>query len=164
MPQEPSHTCRDVWFRTTAQIFSSISPAAHEELDMCYSAPLAARCAYTYYGCCEPLHDRIDRLKRVYPNLRKIGVSPWANVEKSAEQIGGDYVLSRKPNPAFVAGTLDEEVIRREITETVKACRKYGCPCDITLKDISTVGYKPQNLIRWAKVASDVLDEYYEKE
>ena len=143
-----------------AQMFSSVSPAAHYEFDVQYSIPLAERCAYTYYGCCEPLSDRIDMIKR-YPNLRKIGVSPWADVEASAEQIGGEYVLSRKPNPAHVANRTDPAQIRAEITETVKACLKYGCPCDITLKDISTVRYRPENLIAWAEAASAVLDEYY---
>ena len=90
-----------------------------------------------------------------------MGVSPWADIEKSAEVIGGDYVYSRKPNPAFVAHNTDPEQIRKEITDTVKACQKYGCPVDFTLKDISTVGYKPQNLMIWAQAVSDVLDEYY---
>ncbi len=152
--------CRDIWFRTMAQMFSSISPAAHDEFDVQYSLPLAARCAHTYYGCCEPLSDRLHIIKQ-YPNLRKIGVSPWADVEASAEQIGGNYVLSRKPNPANVAITTDPEVIRKEITETASLCLKYGCPCDITLKDVSTVSYRPQNLIVWARTASAVLDEFY---
>jgi len=94
-------------------------------------------------------------------NLRKIGVSPWSNVEVCAEHIGGNYVFSRKPNPANVAINTDPDVIRKEIEATVKACQKYGCPCDITLKDISTVSGKPENLIIWAKVASEVLDQYY---
>ncbi len=158
---DPGHYgCRDIWFRTMAQMFSSVSPAAHDEFDVQYSLPLAARCAHTYYGCCEPLSDRINILKQ-YPNLRKIGVSPWADVAASAEQIGGDYVLSRKPNPANVAIRTDPEQVREEITETVELCLKYGCPCDITLKDISTVSYRPQNLIEWSKAASAVLDAYY---
>jgi len=160
---EPDHghyVCRDIWFRTMAQMFSAISPDAHYEFDVQYSIPLAERCAHTYYGCCEPLHDRIDMLKK-YPNLRKIGVSPWADVEMSAEAIGGSYVLSRKPNPANVAHTTDPEVIRKEITETVEMCKKYGCPCDITLKDISTVSYRPENIIVWTKTVSEVLDRYY---
>jgi hypothetical protein len=160
---DPTHyRCKDIWFRTMAQTFSSISPEMHYEFDMQYSIPLAARCAYTYYGCCEPLHDRIEQIKR-YPNLRKVGVSPWADVEASAEALGGDYVLSRKPNPAHVARITDPDQIRAEITETVKACKKYGCPVDFTLKDISTVGYRPENLIVWAQTVSDVLDEYYEE-
>lgn len=107
------------------------------------------------------LYDRIDYLKKAYRNLRKIGVSPWADVAASAEIIGGDYVLSRKPNPAHVADRTDPALIRKEISETVELCLRYGCPCDITLKDISTVGYRPENLILWAETASAVLDEYY---
>ena len=160
---DPAHyTSGDIWFRTMAQMFSSVSPADHDEFDIQYTIPLAKRCAYTYYGCCEPLDDRIDKLKQ-YPNLRKIGVSPWANVARSAEAIEGNYVLSRKPNPANVAIRTDPEVIRKEIGETARLCLRYGCPVDITLKDISTVGYHPENLIVWAKTASEVLDEYYEK-
>ena len=95
------------------------------------------------------------------PNLRKIGCSPWANVESCAEQIRGDFVLSRKPNPAHVAIATDPDVIRKETEETVKACIKYGCPYDITLKDISTVSHRPENLILWAQTVSEVLDAYY---
>ena len=155
---KPGGKC--LWFRTMAQTFSSISPEMHDEFDIQYSLPLAARCAYTYYGCCEPLHDRIDKIKQ-YPNLRKVGVSPWADIEKSAEALGGNYVYSRKPNPAHVARVTDPEQIRKEITDTVKVCQKYGCPVDFTLKDISTVGYRPENLMVWAQTVSDVLDEYY---
>ena len=55
----------------------------------------------------------------------------------------------------------DPDVIRKEIEDTVKVCIKYGCPCDITLKDISTVSGRPENLIVWADTVSSVLDEYY---
>ncbi|MBP5207868.1 MAG: hypothetical protein J6330_05375 [Clostridia bacterium] len=151
------------WYRTMAQMFSTVSPDDLYEYDIKFSIPAAEKCAYTYYGCCEPLHDRIEIIKRI-PNLRKIGCSPWADVERTAEQIKGDFVLSRKPNPAFVSSVADPEQIRKEAEETVKACLKHGCPCDITLKDISTVGDRPENLIVWSQVVSEVLDEYYEKE
>ena len=59
------------------------------------------------------------------------------------------------------ADVTDPEVIRKEIEETVKLCFKYGCPCDIVLKDISNVSHRPENLIVWSQVVSDVLDEYY---
>jgi len=85
-------------------------------------------------------------------------------VQQTAESLGGDYVLSRKPNPANVANVTDPDVIRREITETVEAAQKFGCPFDYSLKDISTVNYRPQNLMVWAEVVSDVLDGYYGRE
>ena len=152
------------WFRTMAQSFGSISPEMHEEFDVAYSKEMSKRFAYTYYGCCEPLDNKIDMLKRNFANLRKIGVSPWANVEVCAEQIGKDFVLSRKPNPANVAVKTDPEVIRKEIEETVKLCFKYGCPCDIVLKDISNVSHRPENLIVWSKTVKEVLDQYYGEE
>jgi hypothetical protein len=163
LPTEPDpghYACKDIWFRTMAQMFNVVSPEVHDEFDIQYSIPLASRCAYTYYGCCEPLHDRIDKLQQ-YPNLRKIGVSPWADLEQSAEIIGGKYVFSRKPNPANVADVTDPDVIRKEITETVKVCQKYGCPAEFVLKDISTVSHRPENLIVWAETVSEVLDRYY---
>ena len=149
------------WCRSMAQTFGVISPAMFEEFEVDYLHSVAERFTYTYYGCCEPLDDKIEVLKKI-SNLRKIGCSPWANVEKCAEQIGGDYVLARKPNPANVAIKTDPEVIRREIEDTVKACIKYGCPYDIVLKDISTVSHRPENLIVWAQTVSDVLDKYYD--
>ena len=148
------------WYRGMAQSFSVVSPEMFEEFEIEHILPLAERFGYTYYGCCEPLDDKIEIIKRI-PNLRKIGCSPWANVERCAEQIGGNFVLSRKPNPAHVAIKTDPEVIRREVEETVKICLKHGCPYDYVLKDISTVSGRPENLIVWAQTVSDVLDEYY---
>ena len=148
------------WYRRMAQSLGVVSPDMFEEFEVNYVYPIAERFSYTYYGCCEPLDDRISILKNI-PNLRKIGCSPWAKVEKCAEQIGGDYVLSRKPNPANVAIKTDPEVIKKEIKETVKVCIKYGCPYDYVLKDISTVSNRPENLIVWAQTVSDVLDQYY---
>ena len=148
------------WYRGMAQSFGVVSPSMFEEFEVSHILPLAERFGYTYYGCCEPLDDKIEKIKRI-PNLRKIGCSPWANVERCAEQIGKDYVLSRKPNPAHVAIETDPEVIRREIEETVQICLKHGCPYDYVLKDISTVSNRPGNLIVWAKTVSDVLDKFY---
>ena len=150
------------WFRASAQALSTVSPAMFDEFEIQYVVPLAERFAYTYYGCCEPLNDRMNVVKKI-KNLRKVGVSPWANVESCAEQIGKDYVLGRKPNPAYVALRTDPEVIRHETEETVKAAIRYGCPTEFVLKDISTISNRPENLIIWANTVSDVLDQYYEE-
>ena len=148
------------WYRTMAQGFSEVSPEMHEEFDINYALPLAKRFAYTYYGCCEPLDRKLDVVFKI-PNLRKVGVTPWAREEVMAERLGGKYVYSRKPNPANVAVKTDPEVIRKETEETVKLCLKYGCPVEFILKDISTVSHRPENLIVWAQTVSEVLDRYY---
>lgn len=150
------------WFRATAQAFSEVAPSMFEEFEIDYIKLMAERFKYTYYGCCEPLDRKFEQVKKI-KNLRKVGVSPWANVEAMAEMIGGDFVYARKPNPAHVAMATDPEVIRRETEETVRACIRHGCPCEFVLKDISGVSHKPENLIIWSETVSAVLDEYYGK-
>jgi len=151
---------KDTWFRAMAQLFSAASPAMLDEFDLAYMKPLMAKCALGYYGCCEPLDKAIPYLKKI-PNLRKIGVSPWANVRSSAEQIGGNYVFARKPNPAAVAIMLNPEVVEKETIETIEACQENKCPYELVLKDISTVGGKPENLINWANTVMATIDRYY---
>ena len=151
---------KDVWFRGTAQLFGSISPEMHEEFDLAYTQPLMEQFGLGYYGCCEPLDHVIFKLMK-FQNLRKVGVPPWANVSRCAEMLGGRYVVARKPNPAFVAGTFNEEAVRNETAETVEACLRYGCAYELVLKDISTVSYRPQNLMQWVRVVNEVLDQYY---
>jgi hypothetical protein len=36
-----------------------------------------------------------------------------------------------------------------------------GCSIEIVMKDISTVGYHPEKLWRWAQIAQDVVNEFY---
>jgi hypothetical protein len=150
----------DWWLRGTAQIFASVSPSMHDEFELQYASKLFEKCGLVYYGCCEPLDNKIHLLKR-HPNMRKIGVSPWANAVRSAEQMGSRYVLSRKPNPANVAVLTNAGVVRAEIEETVKACIDHGTPCEFVLKDISTVSYRPQNLIDWERTVRETLDRFY---
>jgi hypothetical protein len=151
---------KDVWFRGKAQLFATASPAMQDEFDLHYMRGLMDKCGLSYYGCCEPLHKFIPYLRKV-PNMRKIGVTPWADVKVSAEEIGGDYVIARKPNPAMVANHFNAEAVKKEIEETVELCRANNCPYEFVLKDISTVGHKPQNLIDWTNTVMSVLDHYY---
>jgi hypothetical protein len=130
------------------------------EFDLYYMRPLMEKCGLAYYGCCEPLDQFIPYLKKM-PTMRKIGVSPWANVQSSAEQIGGDYVFARKPNPANVSREFNREAVANETVETIEAAMKNKCPYEFVLKDISTVNNKPQNLINWAATVTEIIDRYY---
>jgi hypothetical protein len=151
---------KDIWDWSTAQLFVSASPDMNDEFNLQYLLPFISRCGLVHYGCCEPLNNFIAHLRKV-PNLRKISASPWTRLREQAEQIGGDYVLSRKPNPALVAGKIDAGVIENEIRETIEVCRETGTPFEYILKDISTVNYKVSNLTEWEKLVSGVIDRYY---
>jgi hypothetical protein len=148
---------KDVWTAGMAQIFSSVSPRMHECFELDYVRSWYARFGLVYYGCCEPLEGKIDILRTI-PNLRKLSMSPWVDVEEGAERIGSDYVFSRKPSPAFLATpSMDEDAVRRDLDETRMNCERYGTPLEFILKDISTVCYEPQRLWRWAEIAMEVV-------
>ena len=68
----------DMWGCAQDQIFSQVSPGMHEEFALRYAAPWMRMFGLTYYGCCEPLHRKVDILRKI-PNLRKISMSPWVN-------------------------------------------------------------------------------------
>ncbi|MCX7935466.1 MAG: hypothetical protein N3A66_09440 [Planctomycetota bacterium] len=101
-------------------------------------------------------------MRKRFPNLRKISITPWADPRRAAEQIGRDYVMSAKPNPAFVAmPTFDPEPVRQEIARYCEAARAHGTTLELVLKDISTIANQPQNLTQWAATVQSVLDQYY---
>jgi len=154
-PKKPR--ARDLWTFGMAQIFASVSPAMHKEFDLDYAVRWYERFGLVYYGCCEPLHTKLGIVKKI-PNLRKISMSPWVDMEKGAEQIGRDFVFSRKPSPALLAAsTWAPDVVEQDLRDVVERCARHGCPLEIILKDISTVRYQPQRLWEWEKIARRVV-------
>ena len=67
-----------------------------------YEIEVMERCGVNYYGCCEPLHNKMGILAKV-PRLRKISISPWCDVPKAAANAHQPYVFSHKPSPAMLA-------------------------------------------------------------
>ena len=152
----------DAWGRCAAQIFGSVSPAMHDEFDLAYNQKVFGDCGLLYYGCCEPLDAKIDILRKRFGNLRKISITPWADPERAARNIGKDYVLAAKPNPAFVSSpTFNPAPVEAEMTRYLEACRRYGTTCEFVLKDISTIANNPRNLSQWAQTVERVVDRYY---
>jgi hypothetical protein len=148
---------KDLWSCGMAQIFSTVSPAMHQEFELDYAARWYSRFGLVYYGCCEPLDGKIDIIRGI-PHVRKISMSPWVNQEKGAEKIGPDFVFSRKPSPAFLAtDAWDPGAVEKDLRETLACCQRHGCPLEFILKDISTVRYEPQRLWEWADIAMRVV-------
>lgn len=153
-------TRKNIWGRGMAQIFGSVSAAMHEEFDIAYMVDTIGTCGLAYYGCCEPLHNKVDIVAKI-PNLRKIGCTPWADVDVEAEAVGKRFVLSVKTNPAAVAvPRLELDVLRKEIRRILDACHRNGCSCDITLKDISTCRNRPENLVDWERTVMEMILNY----
>jgi hypothetical protein len=147
-----------MWGCSNAQIFSDVSPEMHWEFAIKHDLRWLKRWGLTYYGCCEPLDKKMYLLRRI-PNLRKISVSPWNNLDRIVKEIGGDYVLSRKPSPAiFAEDTWNPTKAKADLAEVIEKT-KGKCHVEFIMKDISTVRYRPQLLWEWAEIAMEVCEK-----
>ncbi|MCL4416500.1 MAG: hypothetical protein M1475_05820 [Actinobacteria bacterium] len=151
----------DLWSSATAQIFGGVSPKMHKEFALEYEKKWLSQFGLSYYGCCEPLHNKIEVFEEI-PNLRKISMSPWANIDEAAEKMRGKYVMSLKPSSSILAfETWEPELVKKELEKKLKAAK--GCSVEIVLKDISTVKHQPWRLWEWAKIAKEVIKKIYKE-
>jgi hypothetical protein len=146
----------DCWSFGMAQMFSTVSPAMHEEFEIDLVRPLYERFGLIYYGCCEPLHDRIHIVRKI-KNVRKISISPWANNTIAAEQIGHDYVFSSKINPAYIATGFDRESIEAQVKDVLAATERTGTPVELILKDVSTVENDIRRIDQWNNLVMAII-------
>ena len=154
-PFEPGHVRpNNMWGCSNAQAFSEVSPEMHWEFAIAHDMRWLERWGLVYYGCCEPLDNKLDILRRI-PNLRKISVSPWCKAERVIEGIGSDYVISHKPSPAILAeSSWDPGQARKNIRDFLDKAQGR-CHIELIMKDISTVRYDPKRLWSWAAIAME---------
>jgi hypothetical protein len=144
-----------MWGHATAQIFGSVSPQMHWDFALKHEMRWLERWRLTYYGCCEPLDVKMGILREI-PNLRKISVSHWVNSERAVEEIGTDYVVSRKPTPAWLAeDSWRPEAARADLVQFLEMAK--DCHVEVIMKDVSTVRYEPKRLWEWERIAMEVV-------
>ncbi|MDO9465307.1 MAG: hypothetical protein Q7J67_08430 [bacterium] len=149
----------NLWGFMAAQEFTAVSPAMHNEFMLQYQLPILKRFGLVAYGCCEDLTHKINMLRQI-PNLRRIAISPFANVAKCAEQIGQDYVLSYRPSPTDMVGYgFNPDRIRSILKKDLEACK--DCHVDITLKDIETVEGDQNRVREWMKITREVIAKVF---
>jgi len=157
-PVKPS----ELWGYMASQEFTAVGPEAFKEFMFDYQKPILERYGLAAYGCCEDLTHDIPVLKTL-KNLRRVSVSPYADVRKCAEQIGGDYIISWRPNPSSaVSYGLDENFVRENLRETFDIFDANGCKFDITLKDVETVGGDETRIIRWTSIVDEEIKRHYD--
>lgn len=153
-PAKPSN----MWGCSNAQIFSEVSPEMQWEFAVKHDLRWLEKWGLTYYGCCEPLDGKMDILRKI-PNLRKISMSPWINIDNAVKQVGNDYVFSYKPSPALLAETKwDPKKVRCDLKDILEKTK--DCYVEVILKDISTVRYEPQRLWEFAEIITKLAVEY----
>ena len=146
---------KDIWGYVEAQGLPSLSPAMFEEFILPHAKRILELFGLGYYGCCEPLHDKVRLLKQI-ANLRKISISPWADAGKAADESGDDCILCVKPNPEILLGeSFDLGRCRKTLASLLGATR--GRTCEIVLKDIMTVHRQPWRLTQWTEMVMALI-------
>ncbi len=158
---DPEHVrAGDLWGSAAAQIFSGVSPRMHWEFAMQYEVRWLSRFGLNYYGCCDALHRKMGILEKI-PNLRKISMSRWVDIDEAVANLGDRYVFSYKPNPAvFAEETWHLDQARDELEMVLTKAKAHGCVVEVIMKDISTLCYQPYRLWEWAAMADEVTRRY----
>ena len=145
---------KNAWAFGLAQLFTSVSPDITQEFEVDYMKRVFSHFGAIYYGCCDRLDDRLDRIAQL-PNVRKISCSPWSIRENFAANLPKDrYVMSNKPTPALLSyDWFDEQEIRADLRRTIEAAKAHDVNLEFILKDISTLRHKPERLWRWSQIA-----------
>jgi len=148
---------KDLWGFAESQETVGVSPEMFGEFILPYQLPLLARFGLNCYGCCEPLHARWDYVRTV-PRLRRVSVSPWCDQRIMAEKMGRNYIFSRKPNPAMICVSFNEETVRADIRNTLQIAG--SCPLEIIMKDTHTVQNDPTRITRWVQIALEEVHRF----
>ena len=145
----------DMWGFAESQETVGISASMFEEFIFPCQLTLLERFGLNCYGCCEPLDSRWHVVKK-FPRLRRVSMSPWANVEVMAERLGNRYIFSWKPHPGVLAAdTFDEEFVRQTLRQGLNVLKKNDCRVEIIMKDCHTIRHDPQRVTRWVQIAKE---------
>jgi len=143
-----------------AQIFSEVSPAMHDEFALQHEARYYRRFKRVHYGCCEPLHHKVEICARRLPNMYQISMSPWVDFAVGARNVGRRFIFGWRPNPAFLAmERWDPDLVRRDLADKLAIAREHGCTVAIYMKDISTVRHEPRRLTEWDRIARECVSQ-----
>jgi len=153
---ERIRTC-DMWASAEAQEMAEVSPEMHEEFVLQYERRLLEPFGLNGYGCCEDLTRKLDYVFKI-PNIRRISISPFADVDKCAEKLQNKYIFSWKPHPSHLVGEFDAEMIREYIKHTLDVSK--DCIIEMVLKDTHTCENRPERFTMWTKIARELAEAY----
>lgn len=151
----------DTWGAAEAQEFSSVSPQMHEEFILQYEREVLELFGLNGYGCCDDLSQKLDGVLKI-KNLRRVAVCPWADIAKFVPVLGDKYIMTWKPQPAFLAfDKMDTEGIKKELNEGIK--KANGGRLELVLRDTHTVKNEPQRFNEWIKIAREAIENNWEE-
>jgi hypothetical protein len=142
----------DMWASAESQEMAQVSPRMHAEFCLTYEKPLLAPFGLNGYGCCEDLTRKLDDVLAI-PNIRRVSISPFADVDACAERLQDECIFSWKPHPAHLVGAFQPERIRRYIRHALEAAG--GCVLEMILKDTHTCDNRPERFDQWTRIARE---------
>jgi hypothetical protein len=147
---------KQIWGWAESQESTMLSPLMFKEFILPYLAKLSERFGLIYYGCCEPVHDRLDLIMEAIPNLRSVSVSGWADFQKIGDMLGRNYVYSRKPTPAFLSGRNPQwESVESDMKKTRAATK--NCNVEILFRDLYTIDADHLRLRKWVEMTRSIF-------
>jgi len=146
----------DLWASAEAQELALVGPEMHEEFVLAYERRLLAHFGLNGYGCCEDLSRKLDYVFAI-PNIRRISISPFADVEVCAAKMKNRAIFSWKPHPSHLVGAFNTGLIRDYIARTLDVCAAHGCVLELVLKDTHTCDKKPERFTEWTRIARDLI-------
>jgi len=152
---DPDHVrpC-DMWASAESQEMAQVGPKQHAEFVLQYEKRLLEPFGLGGYGCCDDLTLKLEDVFTI-PNIRRISISPFADVDRCGPKLRGDYVFSWKPHPAHLVGQFNEEMIRSYIRHTLEMAQRHGCVLEMILKDTHTCEHHPERFDRWTQIARE---------
>ena len=151
----------DMSVNGAAQIFAEVSPAMHREFALEHEAQFLIRFGRVHYGCCEPLHAKVDICAECLPNLYGITMSPWVDFQEAVNNVRDRFIFLWKPTPSFFAhNKWNPELVRNDIREKLMMAADRGCFVQILLADVSTVRDEPWRLTEWERIAEEEAERF----
>ena len=140
---------QDLWIWMESQETTMISPRMFANFFLPYMADVARLFGRVYYGCCEPVHDRWERITAAIPNIGAASISPWCDMHSMGQKLSGQIVFSRKPKPWLISGdTPDWDGLEQDLDETLAAA---GSCLEIIFRDVYRVADR-RSLRRWTEL------------
>ena len=129
----------------------------HEEFILSYEREVLKPFGLTGYGCCDDLSKKLDGVLKIN-NIRRIAVCPWADISEFTPRLGKNYIMTWKPQPAYLAhDVFDEQSVYEELKTGITKAR--GGVLELILRDTHTCRHDPNRFMKWIQLAYRAIQE-----
>jgi hypothetical protein len=149
----------DMWASAESQEWHVVSPRMHRQFALDYEKRLLSPFGLNGYGCCEDLTKKLDDVFTI-PKIRRISISPFADVERCAEKIGNKFIFSWKPQPQHLVGYFDVQMVTNYINNTLQIAKQNHCVLELILKDTHTCENQPDRFTKWTEISKKLIENF----